>query len=113
MTSGARPRHATTFASSADDLRTSPHSAPIVDQRWPAPTRRAWSPFVRVSVGAAALSPTQAWAHVKWFAPYIVGAAPAPVAQTMRDGWFWLGIGLVIGFFVAARTIERGRGSGP
>lgn len=62
-----------------------------------------------VSVGAAALSPTQAWAHVKWFAPYIVGAAPAPIAQTMQDGWFWLGIGLVIAFFIAARTIERGR----
>jgi hypothetical protein len=46
-------------------------------------------------------------AHVKWFAPYIVGAAPQPIMRTLTDGWFWLGIGLVVMFFAAARGLER------
>jgi hypothetical protein len=45
---------------------------------------------------------------VKWFAPYIVGAPPAPVTATLRDGWFWFGIGLVLVFFVSTRLVERG-----
>jgi hypothetical protein len=48
-----------------------------------------------------------AYAHVKWFAPYIVGAAPQPVTHTLTDGWFWLGIGLVVMLFTAARGLER------
>jgi hypothetical protein len=48
-----------------------------------------------------------ACAHVKWFAPYIVGAAPQPIMHTLTDGWFWLGIVLVVMFFTAARGLER------
>ncbi|MFC5067033.1 hypothetical protein [Flaviflagellibacter deserti] len=61
------------------------------------------------SCGAAilALSAVPAQAHVKWFAPYIVGAPPAPVIRTLQDGWFWLGIGLVLIFFIIARLVER------
>lgn len=51
---------------------------------------------------------TPAAAHVKWFAPYIVGAPPAPVGQTLRDSWFWLAIGLVLAFFTGTRWIEIG-----
>ena len=48
-----------------------------------------------------------AHAHVKWFAPYVVGAAPAPIADTLTNGWFWLGIALVLVFFTAAVLVER------
>lgn len=52
-----------------------------------------------------AASPTHA--HVKWFAPYIVGAPPAPIGDTLSDIWFWTAIVLVLVFFVATRAIER------
>jgi hypothetical protein len=51
-----------------------------------------------------------AQAHVKWFAPYIVGAAPRPIGDTMANGWFWLAIALVLFFFVATRMVERSAG---
>ncbi len=57
---------------------------------------------------ASMLAVTPAQAHVKWFAPYVVGAAPAPVTDTLVNGWFWLGILLVLGFFAAAVVVERG-----
>jgi hypothetical protein len=47
-------------------------------------------------------------AHVKWFAPYIVGAAPQPVSATLTNMWFWIGIALVLSFFVATLAVERG-----
>ena len=50
-----------------------------------------------------------AWAHVKWFAPYIVGAAPRPILATLANGWFWMGIGLVLIFLLATRWMECGR----
>ena len=45
-------------------------------------------------------------AHVKWFAPYIVGAAPQPLGATLTNPWFWTGIVLVLMFFLATRLIE-------
>jgi hypothetical protein len=56
--------------------------------------------------GTLAYASTAA-AHVKWFAPYIVGAAPKPIGYTLHDGWFWLGIALVTGFFLVFGAIER------
>jgi hypothetical protein len=53
------------------------------------------------------LSPLPAEAHVKWFAPYIVGAPPQPVAATLANPWFWTGIGLVLVFFLATRAVEK------
>ncbi|KQQ91024.1 DUF305 domain-containing protein [Aureimonas sp. Leaf324] len=55
----------------------------------------------------AILMPTLAQAHVKWFAPYIVGAPPAPVSRTAADPWFWAAIALVLVFFVGTRLVER------
>ncbi|OWY03454.1 DUF305 domain-containing protein [Thioclava sp. IC9] len=55
----------------------------------------------------SALTPVAASAHVKWFAPYIVGAAPAPITRTLTDTWFWSGIVLVLVFFIATRLVER------
>lgn len=46
-------------------------------------------------------------AHVKWFAPYIVGAPPQPVSRTLANVWFWTGIVLVLVFFVATRVVEQ------
>ncbi|HVG47497.1 MAG TPA: DUF305 domain-containing protein [Rubellimicrobium sp.] len=58
------------------------------------------------ALGLAALgSPAQA--HVKWFAPYIVGAPPQPVGLTLSNPWFWTGIVLVLGFFLLARRLEE------
>ena len=63
-------------------------------------------------IGAIALIPNHALAHVKWFAPYIVGAPPAPVTSTLRDAWFWVGIAIVLSFFVMARFTEASRYGG-
>lgn len=60
-----------------------------------------------VSVVAALLAATPAHAHVKWFAPYVVGAAPAPISDTLSNGWFWTGIVLVLAFFAATVLVER------
>lgn len=56
---------------------------------------------------ALAATTTSAQAHVKWFAPYIVGAPPEPVASTLLNTWFWVGIALVLVFFGLTRTVER------
>lgn len=48
-----------------------------------------------------------AQAHVKWFAPYIVQAAPQNVSVTLADPWFWLGIALVTFFLLLTRYVER------
>lgn len=50
---------------------------------------------------------TPAHAHVKWFAPYVVGSAPAPLTDTLGNGWFWLGIVLVLAFFAATVMVGR------
>jgi hypothetical protein len=56
-----------------------------------------------------AAAPQLASAHVKWFAPYIVEAPPQRVMETLTDRWFWIGIALVLVFFLATRAIERTR----
>lgn len=58
---------------------------------------------------AATFLPQRAEAHVKWFAPYIVGAPPAAVTVTLRDPWFWTALALVLVFFLATRGIEMTR----
>jgi hypothetical protein len=74
-------------------------------------------PFKRAAAGLAALAAglwaLPAKAHVKWFAPYIVDAAPQPISATLTNVWFWTGIGLVLAFFLATLMVERtlvGRG---
>lgn len=56
---------------------------------------------------AVALWPLPAEAHVKWFAPYIVGATPRPISDTLTNTWFWLAVALVLFFFVGTRLIEK------
>jgi len=48
-------------------------------------------------------------AHVKWFAPYIVGAPPRPIGTVLANPWFWTGLILVIVFFVLTRLVEASR----
>ncbi|GGK20749.1 CopM family metallochaperone [Salinarimonas ramus] len=62
-----------------------------------------------VAFAAASLVPVPAQAHVKWFAPYIVDAAPQPIEATLTNVWFWTGIALVLAFFLATRAVERSR----
>ena len=76
------------------------------------PGRRAGAGALPLAAAATAamsalLWPAAASAHVKWFAPYIVGAAPAPVGDTLANSWFWLALALVLGFFLATRAVER------
>ena len=52
------------------------------------------------------LAPATAEAHVKWFAPYIVGAPPQPVGVTLENPWFWTGIVLVLAFLLLTRWVE-------
>lgn len=60
-----------------------------------------------IAAAMAVLSPLPAFAHVKWFAPYVVGASPAPITNTLTNGWFWLGIALVLVFFAVTVLVER------
>ena len=46
---------------------------------------------------------------MKWFAPYIVGAPPQPVGATLANAWFWIGIALVLVFFIATRAVEKSK----
>ena len=48
-----------------------------------------------------------AHAHVKWFAPFIVGAPPQPIGATLTNAWFWTGIALALAFFLATRAVEK------
>ncbi len=63
-------------------------------------------PFAAV-LAATLLAAPAAQAHVKWFAPYIVGAPPQPVGFTLSNPWFWTGIALVLAFFLATRWVEE------
>jgi hypothetical protein len=65
--------------------------------------RAGWLTLVFILLSGAG----PAAAHVKWFAPYIVGAPPQPIGATLADPWFWLGIALVLGFFLATRAVEK------
>jgi hypothetical protein len=65
---------------------------------------------VRLALFLGALGtalPSVASAHVKWFAPYIVNAAPQPIEATLTNAWFWTGIALVLAFFLATITVEK------
>lgn len=46
-------------------------------------------------------------AHVKWFEDYEVAAEPVPVWTTLALPYFWLGVGLVLAFFIATTLLER------
>lgn len=63
-------------------------------------------PFLPATSAMLALA-TPAQAHVKWFAPYIVGAPPQPIGVTLANTWFWAGLILVLVFFLATRAIEK------
>ena len=71
----------------------------------PRSMRRALAGVAALLGGLTAALPAQA--HVKWFAPYIVDAAPQPIGATLTNPWFWTGIGLVLAFFLATLAVER------
>jgi hypothetical protein len=45
-------------------------------------------------------------AHVKWFAPFIVGAEPQSVTSVLGNIYVWSGLGLALTFFILTRFIE-------
>jgi hypothetical protein len=51
--------------------------------------------------------PAAASAHVKWFEAYEVASEPVPVSTTLALPYFWLGLMLVLAFFVATTLVER------
>lgn len=57
-------------------------------------------------VGATVAFAVPAQAHVKWFAPYIVDAAPQPIGVTLTNVWFWIGIALALTVFPATIAVE-------
>jgi hypothetical protein len=63
-------------------------------------------PFLLTALAILAAA-TPAQAHVKWFAPYIVGAPPQPIGVTLANTWFWTGIALVLVFFLVTRAVEK------
>jgi hypothetical protein len=65
------------------------------------------APGVVMAISSFLAMGLPAQAHVKWFAPYIVGAAPEPISSTLANTWFWTGIILVLVFFIATRLVER------
>jgi hypothetical protein len=80
--------------------------APIAGE-WLLKARRIGGTAALFSILGGLSAATPASAHVKWFAPYVVGNAPAPITQTLTNGWFWLGIILVLAFFAVTVIIER------
>lgn len=60
-----------------------------------------------LAFGTLVTWPSAAEAHVKWFAPYIVGAPPLSVGTTLTNVWFWTAIVLVLAFFIATRAVEQ------
>ena len=69
--------------------------------------RRSGTRAGALGLAALVLASAPAEAHVKWFAPYIVGAPPQPISATLSNPWFWTGIALVLIFFLATRAIEK------
>jgi hypothetical protein len=63
--------------------------------------------WLSLTLAVSFLGTVPAHAHVKWFAPYIVGAAPQPLGQTLGNFWFWTALALVLAFFLATRLVER------
>jgi hypothetical protein len=72
--------------------------------RLPFPSRGLSASAVSAFAWMAHAAP--AHAHVKWFAPYIVGAEPQPVTEVLGNPYLWLGLGLVMTFFIVARLVE-------
>lgn len=64
--------------------------------------------FIRLALAGLFLAAQSAGAsaHVKWFAPYIIGAPPQPLSTILTNNWFWSGIALVVMFFVLTRLVE-------
>lgn len=86
----------------------------------PASLRRraaAAAPFAALAAAACLLAPTQAWAHVKWFAPFDVAEPPTPMAAGVLAPRFLLALSgaallVFLGFLLdrsAARWSSPGR----
>ena len=53
--------------------------------------------------------PSIAYAHVKWFEAYEVSAKPVSIQTTLSLPFFWVGIALVLGFFLVTSFFEAKR----
>jgi hypothetical protein len=89
-------------------LRPKKESAMKSERSCSLPSRRRYATGLGALGGLICL-PVAAEAHVKWFAPYIVGAPPQPIDATLANTWFWIGIALALAFFLATRAVETSR----
>ena len=84
------------------------HRAPVSRPcRTSFPLGRPWRIADVVVVLGVLTVAAPADAHVKWFAPYIVGASPQSLSVTVGNVWFWTALGLVLAFFLAVRMLEH------
>lgn len=60
-----------------------------------------------IAVLLLVLTPVAAMAHVKWFEAYEVAATPVPIGATLSLPYFWIGLGLVLLFFIVTTLLER------
>ena len=61
----------------------------------------------RLSALSALFGSSIAYAHVKWFEAYEVAQSPVPILTTLSLAYFWLGMALVLGFFLATTLLEQ------
>ena len=71
---------------------------------------RFWAHAMAGLTAMAGLLPAQAWAHVKWFAPYDVAQSPVPIAGVLTTSFLLMFAGftlLVFGGFLLDRLASR------
>lgn len=60
-----------------------------------------------LAFAALLLFSSSAQAHVKWFEAYEVAQSPVPILTTLSLPYFWLGMALVLMFFLSTTLLER------
>jgi hypothetical protein len=99
-----------TIGLKSDDLRDLPFEAAksflscfSALRRMPVLSSQSTLPALTLAVTAAGMLPNPAWAHIKWFAPYDVCQAPAPISGVLTQHFLLVFAGftlLLVGSFL-------------